>query len=78
MLTKKLETIFLPIASEIIKEVKGIHCIKWTDEGLETSGCFSAEGFYISDTIYTVVACTNQALHFIRLNKSFVRKSVVR
>ena len=28
MLTKKLETIFLPIASEIIKKVKGVHCIK--------------------------------------------------
>lgn len=78
MLTKKLETIFLPIAREIIKKVKGIFTVSnWTDEGLETSGCFS-EGFYISDTIYTVVACTNQALHFIRLNKSFVRNSVVR
>jgi len=79
MLTKKLETIFLPIASEIIKKVKGIFTVSnWTDEGLETSGYFSAEVFYISDTIYTVVACTNQALHFIRLNKSFVRNSVVR
>ena len=48
MLTKKLETIFLPIASEIIKKVKGILTVSnWTDEGLETSGCFSAEGFYI-------------------------------